>query len=166
MEMAKTRREFLKTVGGAALGSGLVLFAVCGWSQNKHVNSQLSREDQIRVAVFRYQFEFNASALGKAANAYYLSVGHYKDPSPELLNHFAAHHPVVKPVSASTLEPGTVQVLDKLTGLPGLIFRITEIRWLSDDEVEVDGGYYEASGSATGNTYSVVKEAKDWSVVR
>ena len=143
----------------------VVLLAVCGCSPNEHVASQLSTEDQIREAVFRYQFEFNASGLGKAANAYFLSVGHDKDPSPELLEQFAAHHPVVKPVSASTLEPGTAQVLDKETRLPGLIFRVTEIRWLSDDKVEVDGGYDEASESATGNTYHVVKEAAGWAVV-
>lgn len=56
-------------------------------------------------------------------------------------------------------------MLDGETGLPGLIFRITEMRWLSDDEVEVDGGYYEASESASGNTYSVVKQGGTWEVV-
>ncbi len=143
----------------------MICLAFAGCSPDKPVGSQLSREDQIREAVFRYQFEFNASGLGKAANAYFLSVGDHKDPSPELLKQFEAHHPVVKPVSASTLESGTAQVLDKETGLPGLIFRVTEIRWLSDDEVEVDGGYEEASESATGNTYRVVKEAAGWAVV-
>ena len=34
----------------------VVLLAVCGCSPNKHVDSQLSRENQIREAVFRYQF--------------------------------------------------------------------------------------------------------------
>jgi len=106
--------------------------------------------------IFRYS---------SSANAYFPSVEGDKDPSPQLLERFDAHRPPVKPVSASTLEPGTALVLDRETGLSGLIFRITEIRWLSDHEVEVDGGYYEASESASGNTYSVLKRDGAWEVV-
>ena len=142
-----------------------LVLLVCGCSSTEQTPTQLSEEDQIREAVFRYQFEFNASGLGEAANAYFLSVEGEQDPSPQLLERFDGHRPPVKPVSASNLEPGTAQVLDSETGLPGLIFRITEMRCVSDDEVEVDGGYYEASESASGNTYSVVKQGGSWQVV-
>ena len=138
---------------------------VCGCSSSQPAPMQLSEEDQIREVVFRYQFEVNASGLGAAANAYFLSVEGDKDPSPQLLQRFQTHRPTVKPVSAATLELGTAQVVDGENGLPGLIFRIEEIRWLGDHEVEVDGGYYEASESATGNTYSVVKQGGRWTVV-
>jgi hypothetical protein len=142
-----------------------LLLLISGCLSTEQTPTQLSEEDQIREAVFRYQFEFNASGLGQAANVYFLSAEGEKDPSPQLLQQFDGHRPAVKPVSASTLEPGTAQVLDRESGLPGLIFRITEIRWQGDDEVEVDGGYYEASESASGNTYSVVKQGGSWQVV-
>lgn len=142
-----------------------IALLVCGCSPTEQIAPQLSEEDQIREAVFRYQFEFNQSGFGKAANAYFLSVEGNKDPSPQLLERFDRHRPPVKPVSASTLESGTAQVLDMETGLPGLIFVITEIRWLSDQEVAVDGGYEEASESGSGNTYSVVKQGGTWVVV-
>lgn len=142
----------------------VIALVICACSSNPQVVAQLSEEDKIREAVFRYQFEFNASGLGKAANAYFLSVEGNRDPAPELLERFDGHRPPVKPVSASTLEPGTAQVLDRESGLPGLIFRITEIRWLSDHEVEVEGGYEEASESGSGNTYTVVREGEEWKV--
>jgi hypothetical protein len=126
---------------------------------------ELSDEDQIREVVFRYQFEFNASGQGKGANAYYLGLGHADDPSAELLARFAGHTPPVRPLSASELEPGTAQVVDKETEQPGLAFLITDIRWLGDNRVEVDGGYEEASESAAGSTYHVAKENGNWRVV-
>jgi len=142
-----------------------VVLVVCACSSSPQVTTQMSEEDQIREAVFWYQFEFNVSGLGKAANAYFLSVEDNEDPGPQLLEQFSGHRLPVKPVSASTLESGTAQVLDRESGRPGLIFRITEIRWLNDDEAEVDGGYQEASESATGNTYRVVKADDRWEVV-
>ena len=143
-----------------------IVLVVCACSSSPQATTQtMSEEDQIREAVFRYQFEFNASGLGKAANAYFLSVEGHEDPSPQLLKQFEGHRPPVKPASASTLEPGTAQVVDRESGQPGLIFRIREIRRLTDDEVEVDGGYDEASESATGNTYRVMKTGGRWEVV-
>jgi hypothetical protein len=143
----------------------LVALAIYGCSSDTKVDSQLSEEDQIREAVFRYQFEFNASGLGKAANAYYLSVEGDNDPSPLLLDQFEGHLPRVKPVSASELEAGTAQVIDRESGLPGLIFWIEEIRWLSDHEVQVEGGYEEASESGSVNIYLLEKTGDRWEVV-
>jgi hypothetical protein len=72
---------------------------------------------------------------------------------------------MVKPASASTLEAGTALVVDSESRLPGLIFWISEIRWLGENNVEVDGGYDEASESAAGNIYYVQKEDGRWEVV-
>ena len=143
----------------------VIAIVVCGCSSNPQVAAQLSEEDKIREVVFRYQFEFNASGLGQAANVYFLRVEGNRDPSTQLLERFDGHHPPVKPASGSTLEPGTAQVLDRESGLPGLVFRIDEIRRPSDGKVEVDGGYEEASESAAGNIYWVVKEGELWEVV-
>jgi hypothetical protein len=125
----------------------------------------LSEEDQIREVVFRYQFDFNSSGLGTSASSYYLALGQGNDPSAELLARFEGHTPPVKPLSASELEPGTAQVVDRETGLPGLTFLITDIRWLRDHQVEVDGEYQEASESAAGRTYHLLKENGQWHVI-
>ena len=138
---------------------------VCGCSSSPQVVAPLSEEDKIREAIFRYQFEFNASGLGKTANGYFLSVEGDSDPSPQLLKQFNGHRPLVKPVSASVLEAGTGQVLDRESGLPSLLFRIIVIRWLSDDEVEVEGGYEEASESGAGNIYLLKKDGGHWDVI-
>lgn len=142
----------------------LVIILLCRCSAAEPGESLAQVEDDVREAVFRYQFEFNVSGGRESASAFFLSFEEGEDPEPEFLHRFADHRPAVKPVSASTLEPGTAQILDQSTGLPGLIFRIDEIRWLSDDQVEVDGGYDEASESATGNTYCVIKESVRWVV--
>ncbi len=143
----------------------VVTLVICGCSSNPQVATQLSEEDTIREAVFRYQFDFNASAVGKAANVYFLSVEGGNDPSPQLLRQFQGHRPLVKPASASVLEAGTAQVLDGESGLPGLIFWISEIRWLGGDKVEAEGGYEEASESGAGNVYRLQKEDGRWGVV-
>ena len=142
----------------------LAALLAIGCAPTEPPQAGLSEEDQIREAVFRYQFEFNASGQGEGANAYYLGLGHADDPSPELLARFEAHTPPVKPLSASELEPGTSLVVDKVTGLPGLAFLVTDIRWLGDHQVEVDGEYQEASESAAGSTYRLLEENGQWRV--
>jgi phytoene dehydrogenase-like protein len=143
----------------------LIVLLLCGCSSEPKDDTQLSEEDQIRQAVFRYQFEFNASGLGKASNAYYLSVESNHDPSLALLEQFEGHLPQVKPVSASELEAGTAQVTERESGLPGLIFRIEEISWLSNRQVEVEGGYEEASESGSVNIYRLEKTGDHWEVI-
>ena len=143
----------------------LVALLLCSCSSSSKDVSPLSEEDQIRKAVFQHQFEFNASGLGKAANAYYLGIEGDDDPSPLLLEQFERHLPQVKPVSDSELEAGTAQVIDRESGLPGLIFWIREIHWLNEREVEVEGGYEEASESGSANIYHLEKKGDRWEVV-
>ncbi len=145
-----------------AIVVGLV---ICGCRSKPPVATPLSAEDPIREAVFRYLFESNASGQGQLANAYYLRLDGDQDPSPQFLQRFVGHHPPVKPASGSTLEPGTALVIDKESGLPGLIFWIAEIRWLDDGNVEVDCGYDEASESAAGSVYYLHKVDGRWEVV-
>jgi hypothetical protein len=142
----------------------IVILLAFGCSPDTPVTEHPSEMDQIHEAIFRHQFESNASALGQSATAYFLRVGD-QDPDPHLLRQFADHHPPVKPVSASNLESGTAQVQDSESGLPGLIFWITSIRWLGSDEVELQGGYEEASESAAGSAYHLRKGNTGWEVV-
>jgi hypothetical protein len=39
-----------------------------------------------------------------------------------------------------------------------VLFTINEIRWVADDQVEADGGYFETGLSASGNTYYLKRE--------
>jgi hypothetical protein len=124
--------------------------------------------DNVREAVFRYQFTNNAAhgpaAAAKRIAVFYLSVGDKdQDPSEEFLMRFAGHTPPVRKVSACSTKK--MRVEDKRTGERGLIFHVRSIRWISDTKAEVKGGYYEDGLSASGNTYTVVKRNGKWVVV-
>jgi hypothetical protein len=115
----------------------------------------LIEEDDIREAVFRYQFDHNASGLQKSAKGYFLAIGEKgADPSDEFMKRFAHHKPPVHKASAWRTEN------------KGLFFRVTSIVWISDAEVKVAGGYYEGNVSSSGNTYTLKKEAGNWQVTR
>jgi hypothetical protein len=55
-------------------------------------------------------------------------------------------------------------VVDKDTGKSGLIFSVGAIKWISDTEAEVSGGYYEAGLSSSGNVYFVKRRDGKWVV--
>ena len=127
------------------------------------------QEEDIREAVFRYQFTHNESGLQQSANFYCLSLGEVTakanvDPSDELMRRFRGHQPPVEKTSqcAADISKG---VTDRATSQRfGLIFRVTSIQWVSDTKVEALGGYYEGGLSASGNVYRVVKENDQWIV--
>ena len=125
-----------------------------------------SQEDDIREAVFRWQFDHNVSGLQKKAQVYFLAVGEKGgDPSDEFIKRFAGNKPPVRKRSECSADAGK-GVLDKKTGEQGLVFNVTTIKWNSDTEVEVEGGYYEAGLSASGNLYTVTKEKGKWNVTK
>lgn len=122
---------------------------------------QPAEEDNIREAVFRYQFKHNASGQQQNAKAYFLSLGKDKDPGDQFMERFKNHKPPVKKASQGITNNG---VRDKETGERGLIFGVTSIKQINEDEVEVNGGYYEAGLSASGNVYRVKREGDRWVV--
>ena len=136
-------------------------FASLGLAADKARESQT---DDIREAVFRWQFDHNASGQQTNAQVYFLEVGQKgDDPSDEFMKRFAGHKPPVRKKSACNAAPGK-GVFDKKTGQQGLIFRATSIDWKSDAEVDVQGGYYEAGLSSSGNTYTLKKKNGKWKV--
>jgi hypothetical protein len=120
-------------------------------------------EDDIREAVFRYEFAHNASGQQQHAKVYFLSVDKDEDPSDAFMSRFKDHQPPVKKRSRAT---GEFEVIDRDTGERGLIFRATTIKQLGEDKVEVDGGYYEAGLSSSGNTYAVARKDHEWVVTK
>lgn len=127
--------------------------------------SRTAQEDDIREAVFRYQFNHNASGLQQNAKIYFLSLSRKKDPEDRFLKRFKDLPKAVKKASeaeASALEG----VKDRKTGESGLIFFVGRIKWVKDVQVEVGGGYYENGLSASSNTYYVVKKNNKWVVIK
>jgi hypothetical protein len=138
-------------------------FASIGVAADK---ARQDQEDDIREAVFRYQFDHNASGQQKTAKVYFLGVGEKStNPSDDFMKRFANHKPPVRKASASHFVRGE-GLLDKKTGERGLAFRATNIQWISDTEVEVSGGYYEAELSSSDNTYTLKKEDGKWKVTK
>ena len=121
--------------------------------------------DDIREAVFRHLFEHNASGQQKAARVFCLQLEGKRDPSPELLRRFEGHEPPVKKASLCAFKQGSARsgVQDE-TGAPGLIFRIDTIQRTGPDAAVVEGGYFEAGLSASGNVYELAREGGRWIV--
>jgi hypothetical protein len=129
--------------------------------------NKAEQELDIREATFRYQFGNNASGQQKNTKNYYLSIdaGDKKtDPDDAFLKRFTGSPPVKK---VSECDESVIQgVVDKKTGEPGLVFRTGAIKWISDTEVEVSGGYYEGNLSSSGNTYYLKRDADKWKVIK
>jgi hypothetical protein len=136
-------------------------------------------EDDIREAVFRYQFEHNGSLQQKRAGAYYLAIRDTskknEDPDIRFMERFVGNNPPVKKASQWKLASATfvlsegdtfktVGVVDRQTGKTGLCFTAGEIDWLRDVVVVVDGGYYESVSAGTSGLYYVIKGNNQWVV--
>lgn len=143
--------------------SGLGLHSAASWQGQTKQRFTQADEDSIREAVFRYQFEHNASGQQQKAKVYFLSIGKNEDPSDAFMARFDKHKPPVKKRSQAT---GKFEVIDKQTGERGLIFGVTTIEKLDEDKATVDGGYYEAGLSASGNTYTVERKDNKWVVTK
>jgi hypothetical protein len=121
--------------------------------------------DDLREAVFRHLFEHNASGLQRAAQVFCLQVEGKADPSPELLLRFEGNKPPVKKASLCTFSHGSARgAVQDETGAPGLIFRVDSIQRTGPDSAVVEGGYFEAGLSASGNIYELARESGRWIV--
>ena len=125
-------------------------------------------EAAVTEAVFRHLLRPRSDEL-----VYFLSVGAREDQDPDdaFMRRFAGHQPPVKAASAAMLAaaanpwqrmPG--QVIDRETGQPGLIVRVTGISWLSDTEARVEASTFAHGLAARGSLYHVVREGERWVV--
>lgn len=122
-------------------------------------------EDDIREAVFRHLFTHNASAQQHRAKVYFLSLGEGKAPSNLFMLRFKDHKPPVK--AASSLASMRINgAKGKGRVVNGLIFYVTKIERVDEDEVEVFGGYYEGDLSSSGNIYRVKRKGDRWVVTK
>jgi hypothetical protein len=147
----------------AAVGTALLLMAACqstgavGSDAAETRNSGTvtkavsDRDLAICEAVFRHQFVSNASGARSSAPAYFLSI-EGSDPPKGFLNRFKANQPPVRP--GSEFETGA-----------GLLFSVDRIKDIDPMTVEVEGGYYEADLSSSGNSYRLELHDPSWVVV-
>ena len=115
--------------------------------------SRAAAEEEIAEAVFRRQFDHNASAIQKNAEKYCLSLPGDRMPSAEFLKRFEGNQP---PVVAA-------DQCDRKSG-KNLFFRINAFNWREDGEVWVRGGYYEGNLSSSLELFQVVNENGKWIV--
>lgn len=143
----------------------LLIYACCAVSTATD-GDRISQENNVREAVFRYQFQHNSSVQGQRAAVYCLSIGEKNtDPSDDFMKRFAGFKPPVRKASDCSTDAYR-GVMEKSTGKRGLVFRVKAIKWTSDTEAEVVGGYFEDGLSASGDTYTVKRQHGTWKVVR
>ncbi|MDE0866076.1 MAG: hypothetical protein OSA98_19995 [Rubripirellula sp.] len=111
---------------------------------------RVSELDNVLEALFRHQFENNVSGTQQQADSYFLTVKK-TNPSPEFLKRFSGHTPPVR--NGSNFAIGK-----------GIEFRIDSWIWISDNKVELTGGYFAGMLNASGNSYTLVRKDGEWVV--
>ena len=122
-------------------------------SSNSVPSTRAAAEDDIAEAVFRYQFDHNASAVQKGAEKHCLSFPGERMPSAEFLKRFEGDRTPVFAADRCERRSGK-----------SLFFRIQRLDWHGDDEVWVRGGYWEGNLSSSIELYRVLKEKGKWVV--
>lgn len=143
---------------------GLVVLLV---SCSRVVN-RVSDENDIRESLFRYEFAHHR-ALGKP-EVYFLAIGdarmlERKDPDETLMSKFANVAPRVAKGSEATwsMREGAY---DTKTRESGVILFVGAVRWISDSEIRVGGGYAEYGLNAADFIYTLKWKWGRWVITR
>ncbi len=120
--------------------------------------------DDLREAVFRHMFGKNASGQQNGSGVSCLIVESDQDPTHAFLLRFKNVKTRVR--AKSDCDVSGSGVIDKTTKKRGLVFRIDHLKFKDAKHATVDGGYYEANLSASGNVYSLERKAGVWVVVK
>ena len=119
------------------------------------------QEDNIREAVFRYQFKSFDLLV-----AYHFISMYGKNPSAAMLQRFHGEQPPVLPVSDSEKLKKPMKLIQNRNDFKqGVLFNQGQIKWISDTKADVDGGFEcgdicdEASG-----VYHVSRQENKWVV--
>ena len=91
--------------------------------KNAEGSGRPAEEDDVREAVFRYQFHNTGIAL-----AYHFIAIDDKSPSDAFVKRFKDDDPPVRPISESRIEKKPIRtVVSKKDGQNGIIFRVGDI---------------------------------------
>ena len=121
-------------------------------------------EEDVREATLRHMFKKNASGAQQSAQVHCIEFEKNSDPPAAFVARFARDPKPV--VAGSACTKGPSGVFDKTTKAHGLAFRIDAVRFTDKDHATVNGGYYEAGLSASGNVYTVERQKGAWVVVK
>ena len=110
-------------------------------------------EPDVLEAVFRYQFEHNASGIQQNAEKYCLALAGGERLDAEFLRRFAGNQPIVVAADQCDRQSGR-----------NLFFQAKIEQWESDREALVRGGYFEGNLSSSRETFRVVWEDGRWVV--
>jgi hypothetical protein len=119
--------------------------------------------DDIREAVLRHMFGHEAQQQKPYTKVLFISV-EKKDPDDKFIARFKGHIPPVKKGSDSVITGDMGGVMDKETGEGGMLYSVGEIKWINENEVDIDGSYYVANLFAGGCRYRVVPDGDKWIV--
>ena len=130
-------------------------------AQTKSSSTQ-SNPDDVREAVFRWQFENNKAGVPPGAGFYCLSLNG-RDPTNVFMRRFKGYRIPLKKISECNTSGGGVS--DAKTGkYGGVVFKV-EDGMMSSDEALFTGGYFFDGIGASGNQYTVKKINGKWKVV-
>ena len=139
----------------------LMLF-ICGvavTAQPKASTTQSSQDD-VREAVFRWQFENNKAGVPRGAAFFCLSLNG-RDPTTAFMKRFKGYRTPLKKISQCDIS-GAGVTSGKSAG--GVVFKV-EDGMMSDSEAILTGGYFLDGLGASGNQYTVKKINGKWKVV-
>ncbi len=120
----------------------------------------------IYEALFRYMFDNNPSGYTSRTSSkkvvFMIEINGF-DSDDDLIKRFNGHRPVVK--DSTSMDSSKGYLVDVESGKPAVYFHAGGIRYISDTEIEVDGGYYMNGTAASGNTYRLKQKRGKWVVV-
>ncbi len=120
--------------------------------------TQRAEENQIREAVFRYQF----THYSEGSQVFFISFPSETDPSDAFMIRFSNNQPPVR--KASQAKEDIKGIFDVKTGEKGPILKAGEIKWLDRDTVEAISTYYCGFLCANGDIYRVKRKGDKWAV--
>ncbi len=119
------------------------------------VVSRSTEEDRVAEALFRHLLQEH-----QGLEVYFLSRGGV-DPSDDFMRRFQGERPLIKKRSLS-VRGKYHSILDKESGAIAGIVSVGSIKWITDAEVEVGGGFVD--GEIIEYRYRMVRNDAGWSV--
>ena len=128
-----------------------------------------SEADNLREVAFKTLI-YEAAAAQQGYRVYFLSLGNTWtndrpfaiDPSDGFMKRFEGRTPPVRKVSQSRSVKGEVR--DKISDQRGVIFTVTDLKWISDTEVEAKCSVFKAGLNAYTDKYTLTKKNNQWKV--
>jgi hypothetical protein len=124
-------------------------------------SGRAAQEDDIREALFRYQF-----ASVQLAFEYHFIAIDDKSPSKAFLDRFEGDTPLVRPISEIERVKKPLRMIEnKRDQKPGIIFYQGPVKWISDTKVDIDGRF-ECGDSCDekSGTFHLSKQGDRWVV--